>query len=415
MAKPSLVGSVAVLNDISQAAATVPLSFTLDAAAESIAILSNAWDGSGAPVITSVTLVNGGNDPTFTLGIARVNTTNNQTSEIWYLTDSDVDWPAAGTYTINVLYAGQTGSFAVSVAAAGLQDTDPATPITATTSDQNASSTDGTVVIASATDELVLCASAHYDGAADAYTGSQTAINDYVSGGMDGNAFYEDGATSVTTGVTFVGSGAQSWATVAASFQGVGVGDVLTTPTTTSITDTDVTVGASTTDISGTLYAVVVPSADAAPTVQEIKDGQRSGGAAAIGSGSALVTTSPQVLATITTLTASTSYTLYMVQATGAAGDTNIVSAAFSTTAATTQTTFDLVTKANVAVANEVYDYNIYTLWDSTTIQATGTFTTVSGTATITGLSLGIGAYFIKIRKTSANTFVSMFNITVTV
>ena len=188
-------------------------------------------------------------------------------------------------------------------------------------------------------------------------------------------------------------------------------GPVLSAPQAVGVSDTSVTPGATTDTVSGTLYAVVVPTADPAPSVAQIIAGTNSSDVLAPSS-SAPIGSATQFMSAISGLTAGTTYRVYIAQNDGVDDSPSAVNVEFSTLAATTQTTFNLVDELDAPVVDESYDYIIYSDWNGTN-EASGTFTPVSGVATITGLLLVAGAYFILLRKTASNTFISASNITV--
>ena len=66
-----------------------------------------------------------------------------------------------------------------------------------------------------------------------------------------------------------------------------------------------------TSDMDGTLYVVVVPDGDTAPTAEEVRDGTASGGGAAVFDGSASVTASSEGSISMTGLTPGTDYDCY--------------------------------------------------------------------------------------------------------
>lgn len=102
------------------------------------------------------------------------------------------------------------------------------------------------------------------------------------------------------------------------------------TPSGTVGTETTATVGATTDQTSGTLYAVVDTAANlAGVTATQIKAGQKASGSAALAANSATVsTTTPS--AGVTGLTANTLYSYAIVQ-NNANGDSNVVTGTFTT------------------------------------------------------------------------------------
>lgn len=106
---------------------------------------------------------------------------------------------------------------------------------------------------------------------------------------------------------------------------------VLTSPTGTATGSTTATIGATTDEGNGTMYAVVTTSATQ-PTVAQIKAGQdHTGAAAAWGGGQAISSTGAKTL-NATGLTASTNYWGHLVHTDAAANDSNRVTSAQFTT-----------------------------------------------------------------------------------
>jgi len=178
---------------------------------------------------------------------------------------------------------------------------------------------------------------------------------------------------------------------------------IIVTPTS-SNTDTTITPSFSTDVTSGTGYSVAVATGAGAPTVAQVIAGTDSLDAAAPNS-NATVTGSPQGLPAITALSPSTGYDIYIAQ-NAAGGDSNLLSIInVVTDASTTQTTFPMVTSSDLVtftpVADEEYTYQIFDARHGTKEGAQGTFTPVTGVATITGLSLATGVHFIDYFKTS--------------
>lgn len=121
------------------------------------------------------------------------------------------------------------------------------------------------------------------------------------------------------------------------------------TPAGTIGTQTTATIGATSDQSSGTLYAVVDTGANlAGVTAAEIKAGQRAGGAAALKSGnSAVSTTTPSV--GVTALTAATAYVYAAIQ-NNANGDSNTVTGSFTTAAVSPQSSPPPGAGARVAI-----------------------------------------------------------------
>lgn len=118
---------------------------------------------------------------------------------------------------------------------------------------------------------------------------------------------------------------------------------VLTSPVGTSTGTTTATVGATTDEGNGTLYAVVTSSATQ-PSVAQIKAGQTNAGATAPWSGSVAVSSTGAKTLNATGLTASTSYYAHLVHTDAAGNNSNVVTSAQFTTAAAGDTTPPMLT-----------------------------------------------------------------------
>lgn len=111
---------------------------------------------------------------------------------------------------------------------------------------------------------------------------------------------------------------------------------VLSSPTGSATSYSTATVGATTDEANGTMYAVVTTSATQ-PSVAQIKAGQDHTGSAAAFAGSQTVSSTGAKTFSATGLTASTVYYAHMVHTDAAANDSNRVTSASFTTSATPQ------------------------------------------------------------------------------
>lgn len=107
----------------------------------------------------------------------------------------------------------------------------------------------------------------------------------------------------------------------------------LTSPTGTATGSTTATVGATTDEGNGTLYAVVTTSGTA-PSAAQVKAGQNSGGTSANWSGSVAVSSTGAKTLNATGLTASTAYYAHLMHEDAAANQANVVSSSSFTTSA---------------------------------------------------------------------------------
>lgn len=108
---------------------------------------------------------------------------------------------------------------------------------------------------------------------------------------------------------------------------------VLSSPTGTSTGSTTATVGATTDEGNGTMYAVVTTSVTQ-PSVAQIKAGQNDAGTAAAYSGSQAISNTGAKTFGATGLTASTTYYAHLVHTDAASNDSNRVTSASFTTSA---------------------------------------------------------------------------------
>jgi hypothetical protein len=110
------------------------------------------------------------------------------------------------------------------------------------------------------------------------------------------------------------------------------LGPVLSDPTATSIAQTTATIGCTTDDATGTLYAVVTTSATQ-PSIAQIKAGQNHTGAAAVWAGDDDSLSVGANTFSVTGLTAGTQYYTYFVQNDGV-DDSNVLAGSFQSATA---------------------------------------------------------------------------------
>lgn len=131
---------------------------------------------------------------------------------------------------------------------------------------------------------------------------------------------------------------------------------VLTTPTGSATGPTTATVGATTDEGNGTLYAVVTTSATQ-PSVAQIKAGQTHTGSAAPWGGSVAVSSTGAKTLSSTGLTASTAYYGHLVHSDAAGNDSNRVSSAtFSTPAVPGLTSNPLKNNTGTLLTNQPFE-----------------------------------------------------------
>lgn len=123
------------------------------------------------------------------------------------------------------------------------------------------------------------------------------------------------------------------WTVYDAKSGGDTTAPVLTSPTATATGATTATVGATTDEGNGTLYAVVTAGATT-PSAAQVIAGQDSAGAAAAATGSVAVSSTGAKTIGITGLTASTSYYAHLCHRDAASNSSNVVTSAQFTTSA---------------------------------------------------------------------------------
>jgi hypothetical protein len=151
------------------------------------------------------------------------------------------------------------------------------------------------------------------------------------------------------------------------------LGDVtppgLSAATATSIGPDRATPGVTTDENDGTLYFVLVPNGDV-PSAAQIKAGQQSSGAAAIGSGNvAVVSTGAKTFTAVTGLTPSTAYDIWYLQRDLAGNDSTAVKYDLTTAAiglsngatVVTPTTITITADSDYTLVGAVYgvEYSI--------------------------------------------------------
>lgn len=179
-------------------------------------------------------------------------------------------------------------------------------------------------------------------------TGSDTANQFTVSGSTRGvqdlNSNLQatayktvSGAGSTSMTETWTGGNNKNGVKMVVLLEATGGGDTtaptLTSPTGSSTGSTTATVGATTDEGNGTLYAVVTTSATA-PTKAQIKAGQNAAGTTANWSGSVAVSSTGAKTLNATGLTASTTYYAHLMHEDTATNQSNVVSSTSFTTSA---------------------------------------------------------------------------------
>lgn len=166
--------------------------------------------------------------------------------------------------------------------------------------------------------------------------GTQTRIGSQVAGTLSSSSgSYKAGATTMSWTQPDPGTAPVAWGAIALA--GASAGDTtaptLTSPTGTATGSTTATVGATTDEGNGTLYAVVTTSATA-PTKAQVKAGQNAAGTAANWSGSVAVSSTGAKTLNATGLTASTAYYAHLMHEDAATNQSNVVSSTSFTTSA---------------------------------------------------------------------------------
>jgi hypothetical protein len=141
---------------------------------------------------------------------------------------------------------------------------------------------------------------------------------------------------------------------------------VLSSPVGTQTGSTTATVGATTDEGNGTMYAVVTTSATQ-PSVAQIKAGQNNAGTAAAWSGNVAVSSTGAKTLSATGLPASTTCYAHLVHADAAGNDSNRVSSSSFTTAAPTRTITLTLTAADGTTPRANLTGLKWAVWDVAT------------------------------------------------
>lgn len=147
--------------------------------------------------------------------------------------------------------------------------------------------------------------------------------------------------------ITSTGAVAATWTSTPTGYEHVSVSMILSetgagggaatlsAPTASNVTPNGATIGVTTDQASGTLYAVIDTAANLAGiTAAQVKAGQKAGGSAALASGNVAVSTTTPSISSISGLSATTLYRAAIVQ-NNANGDSNVATVDFHTTGAT--------------------------------------------------------------------------------
>jgi len=181
------------------------------------------------------------------------------------------------------------------------------------------------------------------------------------------------------------------------------------TPSGTLSTQGQATLGATTTQNNGTLYAVVssTQSDITGVTAAQVKAAQYSGGGAAtLHNSAAISTTSPSV--SITGLTANTTYYFALAQ-NATSGDSNVITGSFTTAVASTTVSQTMVSSDGVTPLNGV----TRRFWTKTSLYGSAYDGGTSGLAitcnssgvfTLTGLTVPAGAGYLTYHDPADNT-----------
>lgn len=271
------------------------------------------WDGTsmGSPVVTPA--AGAGNNYVYT----------------WVLAN-----PASGTHNVVIT---PSGSAYVKAAVSSWTGVDQTTPVSASAKSVSSyGASPFTLSIAASSGVAVdfLCDRAASKSIAPG--AGQTQIGSNIAGTLStSGASYKAGATSVQWTHPDSGTANLGYAVIALAAASAGdtTAPTLTSPTGTSTGSTTATVGATTDEGNGTLYAVVTTSATA-PTKAQVKAGQNAAGTAANWSGSVAVSSTGAKTLSATGLTASTTYYAHLMHEDAATNQANVVTSASFTTSA---------------------------------------------------------------------------------
>lgn len=243
-----------------------------------------------------------------------------------------------GAATVVVTYSGGADNYlSFNILETSPLELDTGTQNGATgTGNSPAVSTAGATSVA---ETLVVSLVAEGDSAAPSFTGGLTnllwAEND-GSAHVAGRATYSIETTTGTKTATYGATNTPPWVAVIAAYKdAAGGGDttapVLSSPTGAATGSSTATVGATTDEGNGTLFAVVT-SSSTQPSIAQIKAGQDHTGAAAAWGGSVAVSSTGAKTLNATGLAPTTAYYAHVVHTDSAANDSNRVSSAVFTT-----------------------------------------------------------------------------------
>lgn len=258
----------------------------------------------------------------------------------------DLDAPASGTANIVVTCASDLSGAGFTIF--GISGVDTGTPRrTAAT----ANGFGGTASVAATTvagDVVVGLVSTVNTATAD---GTLTTLNANLLSGEYGSAAYRT-ASGTSTTVQWTQT-SENWAVAAIPYvpaSGDTTPPTLSAPVGSATASTTATVGATTNEGNGTLYAVVTGSATQ-PSIAQIKAGNDHTGSAAVWSGNVAVSSTGAKTLNATGLTAGSSYYVHLVHSDAATNDSNRV-----TSSQWTQLVKKVKLKLALAAAGETVD-----------------------------------------------------------
>ena len=305
--------------DAAAYAVGIPASFSISAGSSRIFyLLAFKGDGVSTTPYTSMTW----GDQAMTLEAEAHSAGSDVSSQIWSLKESAIV-AKTGDGIVGLGSAGSSTSSVVLSVQDAVQGAE-------TTNEQFSNGTSGTLSLVRAADSFTIAAVYHDSTNATTMGNPADSITQTIGNGRV--SFGTQADTSNTSNVTWSNAFSRDNTTVGLNVGTAASGPVLSLPTETSITDTTVTVGATTDDATGTLYYYISTSATA-PSVANLKS---VSGSVKFGNDASL-SVGANTFA-VTGLTASTNYYTYFIQNDGANDSNLLESGIWATIAAPTPT-----------------------------------------------------------------------------
>ena len=248
--------------------------------------------------------------------------------------------PDPGTHDVVITFS--AGGQYIACGAQEYSGVDASTPTSNVTSAEGINTTgSNSLVVTSAAGDYAHFVSIHTYGittSSYACTNDELYTSTITASTIIGAARDAAGAATVTFAATWTAGGfGGGWSQLGFNIKanaggGDAIAPVLTSPTGTQTGSSTATIGATTDEGNGTMYAVVTVSGTA-PSVAQIQAGQDNSGSAAAYSGSQSISSTGAKTFSATGLAASTSYYAHVQHKDAAGNDSTVVTSAQFTTA----------------------------------------------------------------------------------